>query len=103
VDATKELLKTGQTDFSHFNSVDKFNADNVADRVNHTWEQIVQEVEYADEECIALLNSLNEENIFVSTRFRSPLWGTVAEWVQLAIDHYVHHARAIRVLVSFKR
>ena len=24
------------------------------------------------------------------------LWGTVAEWVQLALDHYAHHARVIR-------
>jgi hypothetical protein len=95
VNATKELLKTGRTDFSHFTTVGKFNADNVADRVNHTWEQIVQEVEYADEEWIALLNSLSEEEIFVSTHFRSPAWKTLAEWVKIAFDHYAHHARAI--------
>jgi len=95
VTATKELLKTGHTDFSHFTTVDKFNANIVADRVNHTWEQIAQEVEYADEEWIALLDSLSEEDIFVSTRFRSPLWETLAEWVQIALNHYTHHARAI--------
>ena len=97
VDAIKELLKTGHTDFSHLthSTVDKFNADEVADRVNHTWEQIVQEVEYADEEWIALLNSLSEEDIFVSTHFRGPLWETLAEWVQIALDHYAHHARTI--------
>lgn len=103
VNATIELLKTGHTDFSHFttmSAIDKFNADKVADRVNHTWEQIVQEVEYADEEWIALLNSLSEEDIFVSTRFRSPSWETLEEWVQIALDHYAHHAHA---LVNFNR
>lgn len=98
VNATKELLQTGHTDFSHFTTardIDKFNADNAADRVDHTWEQVVEEVEHADEEWIALLNSLSEEDIFVSTNFRSPAWETLAEWVQIAFDHYTHHARAL--------
>ena len=102
VTATKELFKTGHTDFSHF-TTDKFNADSVVDRVNHTWEQVVLEVEYADEEWIVLLNSLSEEDIFVSTHFSSPLWETLAEWVQMALNHYAHHARAILALITFKR
>jgi len=81
VTATKQLLKTGHADFSHFTTEDQFNADNVVDRVNRTWEQVVQEVEHADEEWIALLNSLSEEDIFISTHFRSTAWETLAEWV----------------------
>ncbi|MCK5046127.1 MAG: hypothetical protein KAS22_06080 [Candidatus Heimdallarchaeota archaeon] len=55
----------------------------------------MQEVESADEEWIILLNSLSEEDIFVSTHFRSPIWATLAEWVQVALDHYAYHARNI--------
>ncbi|MCK5046126.1 MAG: hypothetical protein KAS22_06075 [Candidatus Heimdallarchaeota archaeon] len=36
VNALKELLKTGYTDFSHFTTMDKCNADHVAHRANHT-------------------------------------------------------------------
>ena len=95
MNAMKDLLDTGQTDYSHFFTTDKFNADIIANRVNHTWEQIVQEVRNADDEWISLLNSLGEEDIFVSTHFRSPAWETLADWVQIALDHYTIHARKI--------
>jgi hypothetical protein len=95
VKATKELFKTGHSDYSHFSNTDEFNACIVAERVNQSWGQIVQEVKHADEEWIALLDSLSEEDIFVSTRFRSPAWETLAEWVKIAFEHYTHHARII--------
>jgi hypothetical protein len=93
--ATKELLKTGHTDYSHYTTYHAFNAAIVDERLDHTWEEIMQEVKQADEEWIALLDSLSEEDIFVSTRFRSPLWDTLAEWVKIAFEHYTHHARII--------
>jgi len=96
VKATKELFQNGCTDFSHFTNVDEFNADIVAERVNHTWERIVQEVKQADEEWIAMLDSLSEEDIFVSTRFRSPAWETLSEWVQIAYEHYTHHTCIVK-------
>jgi hypothetical protein len=95
VKATKELFTTVHTDYFHFTNNDEFNASIVAERVNHSWEQIAKEVKKADEEWIALLDSLSEEDIFVSTRFRSPLWDTLAEWVKIAFEHYTHHARII--------
>ena len=100
VNATKDLLKTGHTDYSHFTNNDEFNASIVAERVNHTWEQIVQEVKQADEEWIALLDSLSEEDIFVSTRFRSPAWETLSRWVIIVYEHYTHHARLIERFIG---
>ena len=96
VKATKDLLETGHTDYSHFTNTDEFNANIVAERVNHKWEQIVQEVKQADEEWITLLDSLSDEDIFVSTRFRSQAWETLSEWVQIAYEHYTHHANLIK-------
>ncbi len=96
VKATEDLLNKRPTDFSHFRNNDDFNAKIVAERVNRSWDQIVQEVRDADEEWIELLDSLNHEDIFILKKYRSPAWETLSEWVKIAYEHYIHYANILR-------
>ncbi|MCW4050116.1 MAG: ClbS/DfsB family four-helix bundle protein [Candidatus Bathyarchaeota archaeon] len=100
VKATEELLKQGHTDFSHFTKTHEFNTKIVTDRAEQTWDQIVQEVRDADEKWIELLDRLSEDDIFVSTRFKSPAWDTLSQWVKIAYKHYTHHAEILQNFIK---
>lgn len=94
--AIQQMIETGCVDFFPITNVDAFNAQNVADRSNRTWEQLVDEMEQAQADWLELLTTLSDEDLFVSTRFRSPEWETLADWVQIALEHEAEHARAIQ-------
>jgi hypothetical protein len=94
--ATQQIIETGCADFFPITNVDAFNAQNVADRSNRTWEQLVDEMEQAQADWIELLTTLSDEDLFISTRFCSPEWKTLADWVQIALEHEAEHARAIQ-------
>ncbi|MFQ6124446.1 MAG: ClbS/DfsB family four-helix bundle protein [Candidatus Heimdallarchaeota archaeon] len=94
--ATREAIKTGHVDISAITDVDAFNAQSVSERSNRTWQQIVDEMEQAQTEWINLLNKLSDEELFNSTRFRSPEWDNLARWVQIAFEHEAEHAQAIQ-------
>lgn len=96
LDATQQMIKTGSADFSAVIDVDAFNARCVADRSNRTWEQLVDEMEQAQAEWVKLLSALSDEDLFVSARFGSPEWKTLADWVQIALEHEAEHARTIQ-------
>lgn len=94
--ATQGMIKAGHADFSAVIDVDAFNAKSVAERSNQTWEQLVDEMKQAQASWIELLSALNDRDLFISTRFSSPEWETLADWVALS----VHLVSRIRIVVQ---
>ena len=62
--------------------------------------QVVKEVVDADERWIELLDGLSEDEIFLSTQFKSPAWNTLSQWVKIAYEHYTHHANIVSAVIS---
>ena len=107
VKAAEELIKQGYTDYpftknNQFSpqAQDEFNAKIVSERAGHTWEQVVKEIVDADERWIELLDGLSEDDIFVSTQYKSPAWDTLSQWVKIGYEHYTHHADIIRNFIQ---
>jgi hypothetical protein len=75
---------------------DEFNANMVAERAGYDWDQVVKEIVNADERWIELLDGQSEDDIFVSTRYKSPGWNTLSQWVKIAYDHYSYHADIVK-------
>jgi hypothetical protein len=96
VKATKDLLNKRSMDYSHFYDNKGFNAKVAAERADHDWGEIVQEVRDADEKWFKLLDSLDHKEIFVSIQYRSPAWETLSDWVKIAYEHYIHHANILK-------
>jgi hypothetical protein len=104
VKAAEELLKQGFAEYYPFakNNVfspqaqDDFNARIVSERTEQSWDQIVLEIVEADEKWIKLLDGLSEDDIFISTRFKSPGWNTLSQWGKIIYNHYSHHADLVR-------
>ena len=99
VKALEEYLKQGYVEYYPFavnnqfspKAQDEFNTNIVAERAGNTWETVVKEIVDADERWIMLLDGLSEDDIFVSTKYKSPGWNTLSQWVKIAYNHYRHH------------
>ena len=104
VTALEEYLKQGYVEYYPFvvnnkfspQAQDEFNANIVAVRVGYTWDQVVKEIVDADERWIMMLDGLSEDDVFVSTMYKSPGWDTLSQWVKIAYEHYTHHADIVK-------
>jgi hypothetical protein len=98
--ALEEYLKQGYVEYYPFaehkkfspKAQDEFNTKIVSERTGYSWDQVLKEIVDADERWIELLDGLNEDDIFVSTKYKSPGWKTLDKWVKIAYEHYKHHA-----------
>ncbi len=70
--------------------IDSFNKSAVESRKHLSWDQIVAELKTAQTELAGLLSNLTQKVVDEEKRF--------IEWVDVLVNHYVHHTKQIKQL-----
>ena len=70
--------------------IDSFNESSVSSRKNKTLNEIIEELNLAQEELSAFISTLSQKDIDAEDRF--------SEWVGILIDHYKHHMSQLQKL-----
>jgi len=70
--------------------IDLFNKSAVESRKHLSWDQIIAELKTAQAELSAFLSNLTQKEIDKEKRF--------VEWVDVLINHYVHHTKQLKQL-----
>ncbi len=70
--------------------IDSFNKSAVESRKHLSWDQIVAELKTAQSELSGFLSKLTQKEIDEEKRF--------IEWVDVLINHYVHHTKQLKQL-----
>ncbi len=88
-----EILKQFQAflvnpDVDDTYDIDSFNENSVSSRKNKTWNEIIEELNLAQEELSAFISTLSQKDIAAVDRF--------SEWVGVLIDHYKHHTMQLK-------
>lgn len=70
--------------------IDSFNKTAVESRKHLSWEQVAAELKTAQTELSGFLSNLTQKEIDKEKRF--------IEWVNVLINHYIHHAKQLKQL-----
>ena len=88
VNQFKDFLTNPDVDDNY--NIDSFNKSAVESRKHLSWDQIVTELKTAQSELSGFLANLTQKEIDEEKRF--------VEWVNVLINHYVHHTKQLKQL-----
>lgn len=92
----QDILEQKLPDLSVIGDVDAFNAGLVAERRAWSIQQIMAEMESAQETLLGLLGAMPEETLLHDGRFHGPYWHNLAGWLQIAWEHELEHAAQLQ-------